>query len=304
MRFESKTAALPPEEVKRVKALGFFWDKNTPDRFNGRVITRCGKVSADELAAIAEAARRFGSGEVAATTRLTLEVQGVPFEDIQPMRDFLGKAGLETGGAGAQVRPIACCKGTTCQYGLIDVYGLAQEMQRLFFWGEDGAKLPHKFKIAVGGCPNNCLKPDLNDLGVVGQRVPLLDLDKCRGCKVCQVQKNCPMQAPRLENGKVSIDDSQCSRCGRCLGKCPFHAVEAYTSGYRVYIGGRWGKKVARGRPLGRLFLQEGQVLEVTRRALCLFRGQGRPGERFSDTIVRLGFEEVEGRLLEGLGPA
>ena len=32
--------------------------------------------------------------------------------------------------------------------------------------------LPHKFKIAVGGCPNNCVKPDLNDLGIVGQRVP------------------------------------------------------------------------------------------------------------------------------------
>ena len=32
-------------------------------------------------------------------------------------------------------------------------------------------KLPHKFKIAVGGCPNNCVKPDLNDLGVIGQRI-------------------------------------------------------------------------------------------------------------------------------------
>ena len=33
-------------------------------------------------------------------------------------------------------------------------------------------KLPHKFKIAVGGCPNNCVKPNLNDLGIIGQRVP------------------------------------------------------------------------------------------------------------------------------------
>ena len=35
-------------------------------------------------------------------------------------------------------------------------------------------RLPHKFKIAVGGCPNNCVKPDLNDLGIIGQRVPAL----------------------------------------------------------------------------------------------------------------------------------
>ena len=32
----------------------------------------------------------------------------------------------------------------------------------------------HKFKIAVGGCPNNCVKPDLNDLGIIGQMVPKL----------------------------------------------------------------------------------------------------------------------------------
>ena len=31
--------------------------------------------------------------------------------------------------------------------------------------------LPHKFKISVGGCPNSCIKPSLNDFGVEGNRV-------------------------------------------------------------------------------------------------------------------------------------
>ncbi|MGI6425205.1 MAG: hypothetical protein ACOX2A_08330 [Tepidanaerobacteraceae bacterium] len=46
-------------------------------------------------------------------------------------------------------------------------------------------RLPHKFKIGVGGCPNNCIKPDLNDLGVIGQLVPIFDEELCYGCKKC-----------------------------------------------------------------------------------------------------------------------
>ena len=71
---------VPTAEVARVKGLGFLRDKRTPDCFNARVITRNGKISADEMYAIADAARRFGSGEVAFTTRQTVEVQSIPFE--------------------------------------------------------------------------------------------------------------------------------------------------------------------------------------------------------------------------------
>lgn len=103
-----------PADITRVKALGFLWDKRTPDKFNGRVITRNGKITADEHRAIAEAAERFGSGEVTMTSRLTLEIQGVPYENIEPLRAFLAQYGLETGGTGSKVRPVVSCKGTTC----------------------------------------------------------------------------------------------------------------------------------------------------------------------------------------------
>ena len=45
VRVKAAGAAVPPEEVTRVKALGFLWDKNTPDCFKGRVITRIGKIT-------------------------------------------------------------------------------------------------------------------------------------------------------------------------------------------------------------------------------------------------------------------
>lgn len=289
---------LSPEEIKRVKGLGFLQDKRYPDVFNARVITRNGRITTDEHRAIAEAADRFGSGQVAMTTRLTMEIQGVRYENIQPLTDFLSACGLTTGGTGALVRPVVSCKGTTCQYGLIDTYALSGKIHERFYVGYHSMPLPHKFKIAVGGCPNNCVKPDLNDLGVVGQRVPVPDTEKCRGCKQCQIEKNCPIHAAKLEDGRISIDLDACNHCGRCKGKCPFGAVEEYRDGYKILIGGRWGKKTACGRPLPRLFTTEEEVMAVIDRAILLFREEGIAGERFADTVARLGFDYVSGKLL------
>ena len=289
---------LSPEEIKRVKGLGCLQDKRYGDVFNVRVITRNGKITTEEHRAIAEGAERFGSGEITMTTRLTMEIQGVPFENIEPLRAYLLEAGLEMGGTGSKVRPVVSCKGTTCQYGLIDTFGLSEEIHERFFHGYASVKLPHKFKIAVGGCPNNCVKPDLNDFGIVGQKVPVIDPEKCRGCKICQVALACPVEASLVVDGKLVIDPDQCNNCGRCVGKCPFKAAEESAYGYRVYIGGRWGKRVAQGRKLDKIFLSEEEVLSVLEKAILLFREQGRTGERFADTISRLGFENVQAQLM------
>ena len=67
-----------PEEVKRVKGMGFLNNKGT-DLFNGRILTVNGKINAEQAAVIAEAAKRFGNGDIEFTTRLTVEVRGIPF---------------------------------------------------------------------------------------------------------------------------------------------------------------------------------------------------------------------------------
>ena len=288
---------LTAEQIKAVKGLGFLHCKGT-NNFNCRVITGNGKLNNAHMRRIAEAAEKFGNGDAALTTRLTVEIQGVPYENIPKIREYLAEAGLSTGGTGSKVRPVVSCKGTTCQYGLYDTLGFAEKIHKTFYEGWHGVELPHKFKIALGGCPNNCVKPSLNDFGIIGQRVPAFEAEKCRVCKTCAVEKNCPIGAARLTEQGLVIDGEKCNHCGRCVGKCPFKALEKGTYGYRVYIGGRWGKKVAEGRPLSRLFTSEEEVMAVLEKALLLFRDQGRSGERFADTIARLGFDNVEAQLL------
>ena len=299
VRVPRRDSKLPAAEIKRLKGLGCLQDKRYDDVFNIRVITRNGKITVDEQRAVAEAAERFGSGEVTMTTRLTLEIQGVRYEQIEPCIALLQDHGLDAGGTGSKVRPVVSCKGTTCQYGLIDTFELSEKLHERFYVGYHGVELPHKFKIAVGGCPNMCVKPDLNDLGIVGQRVPQIDLGKCRACKVCQVVRACPMGDAQVgADGKVTIDAAACNHCGRCVGSCPFGAVEEGLAGYKVYIGGRWGKKTAHGRALDKIFTSEDEVMDVVERAILFFRDEGESGERFADTVARLGFDYVQDKLL------
>lgn len=285
------------EDEKRVKGMGFLNNRGT-DLFSARVLTVNGKVTAAQQRCMADAAEKFGNGELLYTTRLSVEIPGIPYENIDEFREFIAKENLITGGTGAKVRPVVSCKGTTCQYGLLDSYAISEEIYKRFYDGYRDVALPHKFKIAVGGCPNNCVKPNLNDVGIIGQRIPKADTDICKGCKKCAIEAACPNKAAKVVDGKITIDEAQCRHCGRCVGKCPFHTIKDGTYGYKIYIGGRWGKKVSKGRALGKIFTSREETLDVIEKAILFFRDHGNKGERFAETIERIGFENVEKELI------
>ncbi len=287
------------EQIAAVKGQGFLIDKTTGKHFNARVITVNGRVSTDFLKKIAEAADRFGNGKVAFTTRQTVEIQHIAYENIEGFLAFLAENGMEAGGTGPKVRPIVSCKGTTCHFGLIDTYSLSEKIHTAFYKGYRSVRLPHKCKIAVGGCPNNCVKPDLNDIGIVGRRVPLADTSLCRGCKVCATTKACPIGSAKVVDGKITRA-ADCNGCGRCIGKCPFGVSPEGETGYQLYLGGRWGKRTAVGRPLSVLLHTEEEVIRVVESAILLFKREGKAGERLADTLARVGFENAEKMILDG----
>ncbi|MEG0307553.1 MAG: 4Fe-4S binding protein [Clostridium sp.] len=291
------TLTISPENEKRVKALGFLSNKGT-DCFSGRIITVNGKITAAQNKCISEAAELYGNGVVTLTTRLTIECQGIPYDKIDDFRAYIAKENLVTGGTGSKVRPIVSCKGSTCQYGLIDTFGLSEEIHEKFFNGYSDVKLPHKFKIAVGGCPNNCVKPNLNDLGIIGQMIPNFHADSCKGCKKCSIETACPVDAAKVCDGILQINQDECIHCGRCIGKCHFDAIKDGAVGYKIYIGGRWGKRVAHGIALNKIFTHKEEAINVIEKVILFYKEQGKTGERLSQTIERIGFENVESQLL------
>ena len=57
---------------------------------------------------------------------------------------------------------------------------------------------------------------------------------------------------------------------------------------------------MAVGHYLDKVFTDREEVLAVVEKAILLFREQGITGERFADTVARLGVEDVQRQLLAG----
>ena len=85
-------------------------------------------------------------------------------------------------------------------------------------------------------------KPSLNDLGIVGQKIPVINYAKCRGYKNAKWWI-VAHEGVELINGKIHINPDLCNNCGLCIDKCPFGAFEEYQYAFKVFIGGRWGKR-------------------------------------------------------------
>ena len=286
-------------ERKSLKNRGIISTRDG-EHFIARVITVDGTLNTEEMDVIKEAAYKFGNGKVALTTRLTVEVQGITYENIELFCEYISKAGLYTGGTGGRVRPIVACKGTVCVHGLIDAQELTRELHEKFYKGWYDVKLPHKFKIGVGGCPNNCIKPGLNDLGIMGQVVPEYDPDDCSGCKKCAVVEKCPVKAAHVdEDGIMQIDYDACNNCGKCVDACHFDCVTQKKAGYKIMVGGMWGKRQRLATVVDEVYTKE-EVFEMVERALLIYREQGKTGERFAMFIDRIGAENFIAQLKAG----
>lgn len=139
---------LSKEEEKRLKGLGFLNNKGT-DNFSARILTVNGKVTAAQHRAMADAAEKFGNGVLTFTTRQTVEVQGIPYEKLEEFQKFVEDAGMSIGGTGAKVRPVVSCKGTTCQYGLLDSFAISEEIHKRFYEGYHDVKLPTSLRLRL-----------------------------------------------------------------------------------------------------------------------------------------------------------
>jgi dissimilatory sulfite reductase (desulfoviridin) alpha/beta subunit len=286
-------AKLTLEEINGVKSKGFLRNRGT-DLFSGRVVPVGTVFTAEQFRALSELAEKFGNGKLIGTSRQAIEVPGIAYENIPAAIAFAEAHDLHFGGTGAKVRPITACKGTTCVYGNIDTRALAKTLYDQFYIGMRDVKLPHKFKIGVGGCPNSCMKPSLNDVGVEGCKSFTFDAALCRGCKKCAVTEGCPSKAVTVIDGKAVTDMAKCTRCGVCVGKCPFEAIpHEAKSVCRIYVGGTWGKTARMGTPLTRMVPAE-QAADYVEKTMLWFKENAFAKERLGKAIDRIGIEAFE----------
>ncbi len=118
-----------------------------------------------ELRAIADAADKYNIPTVKVTGGQRIDLLGVKKEDLPAIWYDLGEAGMMSGQAYAKgLRTVKTCVGTDhCRFGTQDSTGLGIKIEEAMW----GAWSPHKFKLAVTGCPRNCAEATCKDLGII-----------------------------------------------------------------------------------------------------------------------------------------
>jgi anaerobic sulfite reductase subunit C len=254
-------------------------------REKGKVAVRgkvlAGVMSAPQMAAVSRIAEEFGDGKVGLTTRLNVEIPGIDRQDAGEVAVRLRAAGIEPGSTGATLRSVVACKGTVCRHGCYDTQGLARAIEERY----GGCDLPRKLKISIAGCPNNCAKVQLNDIGIMGRRFPVF-ADECEGCGACE--KVCREGAVRVADGRVTFSEEICIGCGDCIPVCPTGAIGVASEGLRLFLGGRSGRVLRVGTGADDLVAEEEAVTIVGRLIDC-FRENALPGERFGEMMERVG---------------
>lgn len=281
---------------KELKSNGFM-PQVQKDCFSMRLRIAGGQITAKQLKKVYEIATEFGQGHIHMTARQSMEIPFIKLEDIETVRTRLAEAGLEPAAGGNRVRTVTACQGCTiCPRGLIDAAGLARDMDERYY----GELVPHKFKIGITGCRNNCLKAEENDLGIKGAMKPQWRETDCTYCGACAAV--CPAKAISVSRQDKTLvySETECSQCGRCVKACPVKAWEG-SLGFTVYFGGTFGNNIRMGKQVLPTLFETADLHRVIEATMEFFREHGRPKERLAYTLERVGWDVFEEKLNSSL---
>lgn len=282
-----------PKDVSAYSNVGGIIEQRQKGFFVIRLKIPFGQVNSDQLPRLSKIAKKYGRGELHLTTRQTVEIPWIESANVEEAVKAISAIGLILGASGPRLRVITACPGNrVCKHGQKDSQGFAKEIDDRFF----GIELPHKFKIAVSGCPNACTKPRENDIGFSGMVEPEIFPEDCIGCGKCQ--KLCKEKAITIEGNLPFIDTEKCFFCGDCIRGCPTGSLKVKRTGYAVYAGGKMGRHPRLGQLIAEC-VSEGEGLAIIKKTLDLYRLGGVPTERLGDLIQRIGFDTYAHKVLE-----
>ncbi len=124
-----------------------------------------GVTTPSELRAIADVVDKFKVPSMKVTGGQRIDLLGVKKEDLPAVWADLNAAGMVSGhGYGKSLRTVKTCVGSEwCRFGTQDSTGLGVKIEKMTW----GSWTPHKYKIAVSGCPRNCAEATIKDFGIV-----------------------------------------------------------------------------------------------------------------------------------------
>ncbi len=128
-----------------------------------------GRMTGEQLEAVADLAERFGSGSLRATVSQNLVIVDVPYPKTAELARELGQIGLQVDGSPFWRGAIACTGTEFCKLAITETKGFTR-----WLVDELEERLPQfdqQLKLHVTGCPNGCGQHWIADIGLEGKKI-------------------------------------------------------------------------------------------------------------------------------------
>ncbi|MBI5626246.1 MAG: nitrite/sulfite reductase [Nitrosomonadales bacterium] len=146
------------------------YGQRQPDLYMLRIKVPGGRLSAEQLDAVADVTETYSERGIAhVTTRQSIQVHFIPLDSTPAAMRRLAKVGMTTREACSNtVRNItACSLSGVCPREHVDVTKHLDGVVKHFLRNPLNQQMPRKFKISFSACESDCAQAMLHDCGVV-----------------------------------------------------------------------------------------------------------------------------------------
>ena len=229
----------------------------------------------------------------------------------------------DLGGSGSNLRTPACCLGESrCEWSCYDTQELCYQLTEEYQDELHRPAFPYKFKFKFDGCPNGCVasiaRSDMSFIGtwrdeiridqeavaayIGGEIQPNGGAHADRDWGAFDIQKEvidrCPTECMWLEDGKLKINDRECTRCMHCLNVMPRALRIGNDRGLSILVGAK--APILDGAQMGSLLVPFLKVEEPYDEIKEIIEGiwewwmeEGKNRERLGELIKRQGLAKA-----------
>ncbi|SFM15695.1 dissimilatory sulfite reductase alpha subunit [Desulfomicrobium norvegicum] len=256
------------------------------------------------------------TGDIVLLGTTTPQLEEFYFELTHKMNNDLG-------GSGSNLRTPASCLGDSrCEWACYDAQELCYQMTQEYQDELHRPAFPYKFKFKFDGCPNGCVasiaRSDMSFIGtwrddiridqeavaayVGGEIQPNGGAHSGKDWGAFDIQKEvidlCPTECMWMEDGKLQINNRECTRCMHCLNVMPRALRIGNDRGLSILVGAK--APILDGAQMGSLLVPfikvedpYDEIKEIIEGIWEWWMEEGKNRERLGELIKRQGLAKA-----------
>ena len=163
-------AAAPRPETDRLAHLGAHPQRQPGLNWVG-VALPVGKLTSEQMRAVAALAHDLGDGDIRLTVWQNLLLSGVADADLAAMEARLAVVGLSANASNIRAGLVACTGATGCKFAAAhtkeDALAIADHVEA------SGLVLDAPVNVHLTGCHHSCAQHYIGDIGLIGAKIPV-----------------------------------------------------------------------------------------------------------------------------------